>query len=67
MLIYALAQWPSDSGAKVRGHVLRLGHASLAANPILAITILWIAGALVVAFGAGAAAGVHPGLRTGLL
>ena len=63
----ALTQWPSDSGARMRGHIVRLGHASLAANPILAITILWIAGALVLAFGAGAAAGVHPGLRVGLL
>jgi hypothetical protein len=63
----ALAQWPSDSGSRVRGHIVRVGHASLAANPLLAIMILWIAGALVLAFGAGGVAGTHPGLRTGLL
>ena len=62
----ALTEWPADTGTRVRGHVVRLGHASLTANPILAMTILWIAGALVLAFGA-ATAGAHAGLRTGLL
>src|SRR4029078_1878848 len=61
----AMTQWPSDSGARPRGHIIRLGHASLAANPILAISILWIAGALVLAFGASGV--VHPALRTGIL
>jgi hypothetical protein len=62
----ALTEWPTDTGARVRGHVVRLGHASLAANPILVMSVLWIAGALVLAFGA-ANAGAHPALRTGLL
>jgi cell division protein FtsW (lipid II flippase) len=60
-------EWPSDTGAKLRGHVVRLRHASLAANPIVAIAVLWVGGALVLAFGAGVAGGVHPALRTGLL
>ena len=59
-----MTQWPSDAG-QTRGHIIRLGHASLAANPMLAISILWIAGALVLAFGASGV--VHPALRTGLL
>jgi len=61
----AITQWPSDTGARTRGHIVRLGHASLAANPILAMSILWIAGALVLALGMSGS--THPGLRTGLL
>ena len=61
-----LAQWPSDTGARLRGHIVRVGHASLGANPILAMSILWIAGALVLAVGA-ASANAQAGLRTGLL
>jgi hypothetical protein len=61
-----LTQWPSDTGSRTRGHIVRLGHASLAANPMLAMSILWIAGALLLAFGA-ATSGAHAGMRTGLL